>query len=323
MLVLTTVLWGLSFPLMKNWQDAVQDAAPKCPGGGVVSSLTVIGVRTFLALIVFGLVKPDLFLKPSFREHAVGALVGVTNFVGFALQVVGLATTTPARSGFLTSLCSAWVPLLAWAAFRSRIGAPTVLGLALGLGGAAVLHLGKEPERPLHAEAQSVPALADGDLLTLVASGFFAVAVLLLDRLGRRAAAGHLTVSFLASTGLASFVVILARLSQDGSGLVDWLHWTSQMLQRPVILRDVLLLTMLCTVLAFHWMTTYQPKLSASRAALIYLLEPVFASLFSLAWGHDRVTGYLLLGGGLILVGNLLVEMRGWFRESRPERSAP
>jgi drug/metabolite transporter (DMT)-like permease len=313
MLALTTVVWGLSFPLMKNWQDE----AKTCPGGSLVSGLTVIGLRMFFALILFGLFKPDLFLKPTRREFAVGVLVGLTNFVGFALQVVGLATTTPARSGFLTSLCSAWVPLLAWGVFRSRISTATVLGLALALAGAGVLHIGKvEEPAPNPGPTRAASVLTDGDFLTLIASGFFAVAVLVLDRLGRKAAAGHLTVGLLASTGLASLLIIVARLSDgNGPGLRDWLTWTTGMLTNPAILRDVLLLTVLSTVLAFHWMTTYQPKLSASRAALIYLLEPVFASLFSLILGHDRLTNYLLAGGGLILVGNLLVELRGWLRE--------
>ena len=62
-------------------------------------------------------------------------------------------------------------------------------------------------------------------------------------------------------------------------------------------------------------MTTYQPRVSATRAALIYLLEPVFGSLFSLAWGHDELTARLVIGGALILGGNLIVEVPGWLRE--------
>jgi drug/metabolite transporter (DMT)-like permease len=49
-----------------------------------------------------------------------------------------------------------------------------------------------------------------------------------------------------------------------------------------------------------------------SRAALIYLLEPVFSAAFSLWWRLDQLTGPLLLGGGLVLAGNLLVELPRW-----------
>jgi drug/metabolite transporter (DMT)-like permease len=61
-------------------------------------------------------------------------------------------------------------------------------------------------------------------------------------------------------------------------------------------------------------MNRYQPHVSAGRAALIYLLEPVFATAFSVAWGHDPLTARLFLGGGLILAGNLLIEVPYWVR---------
>ena len=65
-----------------------------------------------------------------------------------------------------------------------------------------------------------------------------------------------------------------------------WLTATVEVLRRPAVLRDVLLLTALPTVLSFHWMSAYQPRVSATRAALIYLLEPVFASFFSLLFAR-------------------------------------
>lgn len=331
MLVLTCVVWGLSFPLMKSWQNAAVDA----PVGNVVASMSIIALRMVLALAILGVFKPDLFLKPTTREHAIGVLVGLTNFVGFALQVIGLSYTTPARSGFLTSLCSVWVPLLTWLCFRTRVGLTTIFGLILGIAGTAVLSFGGEfgtlfEERAtsvgvwitrLIELAQDTKTHARGDNLTFLASIFFAVAVILLDRLGKKISSGHLTVGFVGGTGLAALAVVLVQV-QSGSSLHDWLFWLTRMLRQPAILRDLALLTIFSTVLAFLWMTTYQPRVPASQAALIYLLEPVFASLFSLVWGHDQLTLYLLAGGGLILGGNLLVELPGWLRDRRRSRRA-
>ena len=56
---------------------------------------------------------------------------------------------------------------------------------------------------------------------------------------------------------------------------------------------------------------------SAGRAALIYLLEPVFAAAYSIAWGLDVLTLRLVTGGVLILGGNLLVELPLWLRDVR------
>src|SRR5262249_36742825 len=114
MLIISTVLWGGSFPLTKYWQIHTQD----CPGGPVIASLTLLASRTVLALVLFAVLKPGLFTLPNRRELLIGCLLGFINFLGCFVQVLGLAWTTPTLSGFLTSLASAWVPLLAFLLFR-------------------------------------------------------------------------------------------------------------------------------------------------------------------------------------------------------------
>jgi drug/metabolite transporter (DMT)-like permease len=76
-----------------------------------------------------------------------------------------------------------------------------------------------------------------------------------------------------------------------------------------LVLCDLALLTLFSTVLATHWLVIYQPRVPANRAAVIYLLESVFAAAFAILWGYDRVTLPLALGGTLIVTGVLLVEL--------------
>src|SRR5262249_46454564 len=84
--------------------------------------------------------------------------------------------------------------------------------------------------------------------------------------------------------------------------------WTVSMLSRGQVAGSVVCQVVFPTVIGFHWMNTYQPLVSPSRAALIYLLEPVFASLVSVWWGYEEVGTQMVVGGGLILFGNLVVE---------------
>jgi drug/metabolite transporter (DMT)-like permease len=304
MLVVVTVFWGLSFSLMKNCQDA----AKGCPGGEALASATLIMVRMVLALAILAVVRPRLLLAPSRREYTAGAAIGIPFFLGFILQVLGLAWTTPAMSAFFTSLASAWVPLLVWVLWRTRVPRLTVVGLGLGLAGVAVM-----------VEGWTVQG---GDTLTLLASAIFAVEILLLDRLGKSCEPMHLTAGFLAITALAATVLCVA-LAQLGPGIGAWLAWMGRMAGDYDVVRDVGLLTVFCTVLAFHWMNVYQPQVAASRAALIYLLEPVFAALFSLAWGHDQLTWRLAAGGGIIVCGNLLVELPRIIADWQKARRSP
>jgi drug/metabolite transporter (DMT)-like permease len=307
MLVLVTFLWGLSFSLMKNWHLA----SASCPGGPAVAGLTMTALRMFLALGVLAIFLPRLFLAPSRREFTIGFLLGAINSFGFVFQVTGLAWTSPALSAFVTSLTSAWVPLLMFVLFRVFIHRLTLMGLVIGIAGAAVLGF-----RTTQADSTPEITLGWGEILTFVSTWFFAMVIVLLDRFGRGIESAHFTVAFLAGTGLPALGIV-AAMTAARSETSAWLSWTSEMLQSPVILRDLGLLTVLCTVLTFHWFNVYQPRVAASRAALIYLLEPVFASLFSLIWGHDTLGLQLVIGGSLILGGNLLVEAPAWLRSIR------
>jgi drug/metabolite transporter (DMT)-like permease len=155
-----------------------------------------------------------------------------------------------------------------------------------------------------------------GDGLTVLSSVAFAFFILSLDRLGRTVNSSHLTLMLIAVTGLPALFLAVGVAAWLGQ-LIPWLNWLMEILRQPAVVRDVLLLTMLSTILATHLMSTYQPRVSASRAALIYLLEPVFAAVLSIIVGHDSVTGRLVLGGALILSGNALVELPLWIRNRR------
>jgi drug/metabolite transporter (DMT)-like permease len=305
MLVVACVCWAAFFSLCKNWLEA----AHACPCGNLVASLTLLGVRTVIALATFVVFKPRLFLKPSRRELAVGLLLGTLNCLGNILQVWGLASTSPALSSFFTSLASLWVPILALVLFRLPVARVTWAGMALGIVGLAILGI----------DWGASWGMGFGDGLTVMSSLAFAFFILSLDRLGRTVNSSHLTLVLIAVSGLPSLFLAVCIAAWQGK-LISWLIWLMEMLGQPAIARDVLLLTMLTTILATHLMSTYQPRVPVGRAALIYLLEPVFAAVLSIVVGHDSVTGRLLLGGTLVLCGNALVELPVLIRDLRGKR---
>src|SRR5205823_1369634 len=101
--------------------------------------------------------------------------------------------------------------------------------------------------------------LGPGEWLTLAASVLFSVQILLLDRVGRRVESAHLTFGFFGITGLLA-AIGAALWAAMGPGVGAWVQWTATMLQSWDILRALVLLTLLCTVVAFHWMNVYQPR---------------------------------------------------------------
>jgi drug/metabolite transporter (DMT)-like permease len=105
------------------------------------------------------------------------------------------------------------------------------------------------------------------------------------------------------------------------SDLHPWLDWLFATLNDRDMLRDVVLLTLFSTVIGTFLLAAFQPRVPASRAALIYLTEPVFAAVISVLMGHDKVTPRLLTGGILILGGNALAAVPAWLVQRSREQN--
>jgi len=308
MLVVACACWGTFFSLAKNWQEAAKES---CPGGPLVGSLTLLGIRPILALALFAIVRPRLFFQPTRHEWFLGASLGLLNFSGNVLQVWGLSTASPAVSGFFTSMASLWVPVIALVFLRMPIAGATWLGLALGVAGLAAL--GIDTSRGI--------SLGQGEALTALSSLVFAAVILCLDRAGRRARSEHFAIGLIAIGGLPG-LPLAAGICAFQSSLHAWTDWLGATLRDLDLLRDVVLLTLFSTVIGTYLLTTFQPRVPASRAALIYLTEPVFAAVISVLMGHDLVTPRLLVGGFLILGGNALAAVPAWLLHRSRERIA-
>jgi drug/metabolite transporter (DMT)-like permease len=298
-LIVVTLFWGLSFPLVKTWQMAAQETLPDA----WLTSLTLIALRMLASLFLLLGCSSRLLREVTRKELLGGSLLGLVFFLGFILQVWAMSqeSVSPAQSAFLTSLACVWTPLLAWLLIGTRITPAIVLSLVLGMSGTTLLSWRADDQWHLN--------LAAG--MTVVASFLFAGQLLLLDRLGRTMRGEHLSLGFFGASGLLALGLALARAGLTDTGVVAWGNWVIGFHSDPDNLLPLVLLILLCTVLSFHWMNIYQPHVGSVRAALIYLMEPVFTTAISIPWGLDHPSLSMFLGCLLILAGNLLAELRG------------
>jgi hypothetical protein len=81
------------------------------------------------------------------------------------------------------------------------------------------------------------------------------------------------------------------------------------------------LLVVIATMTAFGLMFYFQPKLDPTRAALVYLGEPIFAALYAYVAVGRALSAVALVGAGLILAANVLVELMGWHQKRRARRA--
>ena len=64
------------------------------------------------------------------------------------------------------------------------------------------------------------------------------------------------------------------------------------------------------------WAQTWaQAHLTATRAAIVMALEPVFAAFFAVLLGGESLTRRMLLGGALVVAAMYLVELRSTPRD--------
>ena len=217
----------------------------------------------------------------------------------------GLQYTSASTSAFLTQIYAILIPL--WLALRRRRLPPTTVWISCSLVLAGVAVLARLDLRDLH--------LGRGEIETLVSSLFFMGQILLLDRpefLANRPVQMTLVMFVVEAVASLLFLGLTAPKWAEVPILfasMPWLGFTAA-------------LTVFCTVGAFTLMNTWQPRITATEAGLIYCLEPLFASCLALflpalfarwagfAYPNETLTANLLLGGGLITAANLLIQLK-------------
>jgi len=159
-----------------------------------------------------------------------------------------------------------------------------------------------------------------GELLGLLCGVAFSVHILALDAVMKRETTPRMALAQFVVVGVGSLLVVAAlpggasTLAPSTLGRV-LLHGTETIQLTPrgligseAVWLDLLLVTLLSTLVAFGLVFALQPRVSPTRAAILYLAEPVFASAFAfLAMGRTLTAG-ALVGAGLILVANAIAE---------------
>lgn len=319
------VLWGLSFPIVKALNLQVEQHFDAPENGASVwllasTSAWVIAMRFLVSLALVMVVCRKLVATVRWPHFFGGAAIGALFFGGLLLQVAGLASIPASRSGFLTSLVVVWTPIFSTLLQRKLPRRQTIVGAFVSVLGVSVLtgmisvdsgRIGVAPD------AMSQWRL--GDSLTSVAVLFFSFQIILVDALGKRYESTAFTPSMFAATAILGLVFFAGfqLLVPDESfhrvwGPGGWWAVTWQ----PSFVVSILVLSVFSTLIAFLWMNRYQPVLSSGQAAVIYTLEPLFASTWAMflpAWlsvwclveyTNEVIHWQLVIGGMILILAN-------------------
>ncbi len=290
-LFFVTVIWGGTFVWMKQALDAVD--AHLGPGHATTGIWLFMVLRFGLA----GLCVPAILPAGRRVDRAAwkgGFWIGALLFGGFALQMLGIEEITPAVSAFLTSLYVLFTAILTSSIQRRGPSPALFFGALLATCGAGFIR--GRPELSLNA----------GEVATVGCALIFALHILATDRITKRVSPMAISTTSFAWVGLASLVLLVISLGRRGApplGSVLALSTSADFLV------PALLSMSLATVVALSLMNHFQRELDPVRAAILYAFEPIWAAVFGLVYGTDKITVYLWLGGGLLLAGNLVAEI--------------
>lgn len=286
-----TVIWGVTFSWMKESQLAARAALG--PGHALETVALYMGLRFGLAALLLALV-PRATQRADRGAWRGGFLLAALLFSGFLVQMLGLEEITPAVSAFLTSLYVLFTALLLARKAHRRPGPALIAGALLATLGAGLIR--GRPELDLRT----------GEVLTVVSAGIFAVHILATDKVTRASDALAATwCCFVWTALLAAATFALVRLSGTGADL----HTIGEMLLARAWLEPLLLSAVFATVVALSLMNLFQRELDPLRAAIVYAIEPLWALFFGVWKGLDVLSGWLWIGGALLLAGNLVAEL--------------
>lgn len=243
-----------------------------------ISVPLLLALRFTLAGLLLGWVRVDRrTLRPAL-------VLGVLAFAGYATQTIGLDLTTASKAAFITGLSVILTPLISSLWFRNRIAPRTYGAGVVALVGLALMSL---------TGANDVNA---GDIWLLGTALAYALAIVYLGQV-----AG--TVPVLGLAGAQHWPM----------ALLAWL-WAlphvGELSQVPAqTYLAIAYLAIVATALVAILQTSAQRVVPAHVAALIFLLEPVFAAVFAFYLLGERLGLLGWLGASLVVAAMLISEL--------------
>ena len=293
-LLVVTLIWGATFVWMKEGGDAIRSIIGESREIEAVSFFLTL--RFLLAALVILIFVPRVRCGLASRSNWVGGfLIACPLWAGFMLQMLGLVELSSATSAFLTSLYVMFTAIFVMVIERRSLRFATALGVLLAtLGGAFIsgpptVHF----NRP--------------EWITVGCALMFALHILVTDRVTSTRPAMPVTFVTFVFVGLGSLVSLL--VNTGGEGRISASTWM-EVLKAREFYQPLLLSTLLATVVALSLMNRYQKDLAPVRAAIIYALEPIWATLYALGQGQRPESWkWLLIGGTALILGNLVTEV--------------
>jgi drug/metabolite transporter (DMT)-like permease len=288
-LLVVTSVWGATFIWMKQALNALESEIAVQGRFQVIAILVAARFLVAAVVMFFAFSRARTALREP-EQWKGGLILGGIMFVGFVTQMIGLEEISPSVSAFLTSLYVVFTALISMLFTKSRPTRTLLVGVLLATFGAGFI--------------QGPPHLTwgVGEILTVICAVFFALHIIFTQRITQEVDPVGVTLTSFVVVSAGSIVLLF--LAGGGQSISQW----------SIVFKDGVLLQVLCLGIGGSFfclllLNIYQRYLNPIQAAIIYALEPVWATIYGLTLGLDEWTGWILIGGSALFFGNVVVEI--------------
>ena len=275
LLLLTALIWGSAFAVVKNTLDSFPPAAIIAMRYAIATLLTAVAFRKHLR----GMTRGDV---------ARGAMVGLLLSAAYIVQTIGLQFTTAGKNAFLTTVYVLLVPFGCRVLFGQRLRKANYFAAGLMLAGIGLLSLEGE-----------IGGLNVGDALTLLCGALFAGHIIAVERCQRETNVYALIVL---QFGFAALYALAYALLFERGQPFDF---------NAGSVGGLLYLAIFSTTIAMSLQNIGQSMAPASHSAILLSLESVFGALFSCLLLGEPMTPKILAGFAVIFAALMVNELAG------------
>jgi drug/metabolite transporter (DMT)-like permease len=272
-LLIIVIIWGSTFALIKGVIDSIPP-------------YTFLTYRFLLAALLLVIIFWKRMKKINIMILKKGSLIGIFLFLAYAFQTVGIKYTTATKAGFITGLSVVLVPIISHFFIKEKVSRNSVIGVIFAFIGLWFLNYNSSFSFNL------------GDFLVLLCAFSFAMHIISVGLFSKKLdyillAITQITVVFVLSLFMA---LIFERPA---------IHLSYS----PDIWWSIVITGLFATALAFYMQNRFQQYSTATKTAIIFSGEPIFAAIFAYFLLGEKV-GIIAWVGGLLIIFGMTISQR-------------
>jgi len=271
--LLAAAIWGFAFVVVK---DSLNYVSPNY----------LIAIRFSLAAIALFFICIKRIKTITKRQLIFGGLAGFFLSLANIFQTIGLDYTTAGKNAFFTTIYIILVPLFLWILTKKRPNFIVFVCAVIAIVGIAFLALGSSDTGKLNL----------GDVLTLICGAFYALNIIVNEKICKESNPLVLSMIQFATTGILGWIIAPIF---DGTLLME------NLMQSKVII-SLLYLGLGSSLISYTLQNIGLKYVPSSISVLLLSFESVFGTLFGILMLNEPLTFKMILGCALMFVAVIL-----------------